>query len=48
MNAQFTNNGGDGLQVEEAGTVTLVNAFFDNNGDDDINEDGVTVITRGR
>lgn len=48
VNASFTNNGGDGLQVEEAGTVTLVNPFFDSNADDDINEDGVTVIIRGR
>ena len=48
VKTSFTNNGGDGLQVEESGTVTLVNPLFDNNGDDDINEDGVSVITLGR
>ena len=51
VNTQFTNNDGDGSQLEENGTVTLVNPVFDNNGngpEDDINEDGVTFIIRGR
>ena len=48
VKASFTNNEGDGLQVEDSGTVTLINAFFDNNEDDDMNQDGVTVVIRGR
>ena len=50
INSAFTNNGGDGLQLEERGVVTLVNPMFGGNDEDsDINaEDDVEVVLRGR
>ena len=49
MKPVFTNNGGSGLQLEEAGTVTLVKPTFGGNDeeDGDIDSDGVEVITKG-
>ena len=45
----FTNSGGDGLQVEEHSTVTLVKPTFGGNDEDsDINaEPEVEVIIKG-
>jgi hypothetical protein len=46
--ASFTDNGDDGLDVEQSGlgsgTATLKNSQFSGNADDPIDDDGVTLV----